>query len=59
VVDAVGVFRGRVLPYVFGLAGRSGVIVGASGERFRATLYGLARGLYLALRSGLGVAAGI
>jgi hypothetical protein len=54
VVEAVNVFRGRVLPYVFGLAGRSGVVVGASGERFRAALYGLARQLYLALRPGLG-----
>jgi hypothetical protein len=59
VVDAVGVFRGRVLPYVFGLVGRSGVVVGASGERFRAALYGLARQLYLALRPGIGAAAGV
>jgi len=54
VVEAVGVFRGRVLPFVFGLVGRSGVVVGASGERFRAALYGLARQVYLALRPGLG-----
>jgi hypothetical protein len=53
VVEAVNVFRSRVLPYVFGLAGRSGVVVGVSGERFRAALYGLARQVYLALRSGL------
>ena len=54
VVEAVNVFRSRVLPYVFGLAGRSGVVVGVSGERFRAALYGLARQVYLALRPGLG-----
>jgi hypothetical protein len=59
VVEAVNVFRGRVLPCVFGLAGRSGVVVGASGERFRAALYGLARQVYLALRPGIGAAAGV
>jgi hypothetical protein len=57
VVEAVNVFRSRVLPYVFGLAGRSGVVVGAGLERFRAALYGLARQLYLALR--VSVAAGL
>ena len=53
VVGAVGVFRSRVLPFVFGLVGRSGVVVGAVVGRFRAALYGLARQLYLALRPGL------
>jgi hypothetical protein len=59
VVEAVSVFRGRVLPYVFGLAGRSGVIAGAGLDRFRAALYGLARQLYLALRPRVSVAAGL
>ena len=54
VVEAVSVFRGRVLPYVFGLAARSGVVVGAGLERFRVALYGLARSVYLALRPGPG-----
>jgi hypothetical protein len=54
VVGAVDVFRSRVLPFVFGLVGRSGVVVGAGVDRFRATLYGLARQLYLALRPGCG-----
>jgi hypothetical protein len=50
VVDAVNVYRGRVLPYAFGLAGRAGVVVRAPAERFKAALYGLARSVYLALR---------
>lgn len=50
VVEAVGVFRSRVLPYAFGLVGRSGVVAGAGLERFRSSLYGLARRVYLALR---------
>jgi biotin operon repressor len=50
VVDAVNLFRSRVLPYAFGLVGRSGVIVRAPVERFRAALYGLARQLYLVIR---------
>jgi hypothetical protein len=50
VVDAVNLFRSRVLPYAFGLVGRSGVIVRAPIERFRAALYGLARQLYLVIR---------
>jgi hypothetical protein len=54
VVEAVNVFRGRVLPFGFGLLGRSGVVVGVGLERFRSSLYGLARQLYLALRSGRG-----
>jgi hypothetical protein len=49
-VDAVNLFRSRVLPYAFGLVGRSGVIVRAPIERFRAALYGLARQLYLVIR---------
>jgi hypothetical protein len=52
VVEAVSVLRGRVLPYGFGLLARSGVVVGAGLERFRSSLYGLARQLYLALRPG-------
>jgi hypothetical protein len=52
VVGAVSVFRSRVLPYAFGLVGRSGVVVRAPVERFRVALYGLARQLYLALRPG-------
>jgi hypothetical protein len=50
VVEAVNVYRGRVLPYAFGLVARSGVVVGAGLERFRVALYGLARQLYLAVR---------
>jgi hypothetical protein len=50
VVEAVNVFRSRVLPYAFGLIARSGVVVGAPVEKFRAAVHGLARRLYLALR---------
>jgi hypothetical protein len=53
VVEATSIYRSRVLPYVFGLVGRAGVVAGAGFERFRVALYGLARQLYLALRSGL------
>jgi hypothetical protein len=49
-VEAVSVYRGRVLPYAFGLAARAASIVGAPVDRLRAALYGLARQLYLALR---------
>jgi hypothetical protein len=59
VVEAVGVLRSRVLPYVFGLVGRAGVVVGAPAGRFRAAVYGLARQLYLALRSGPGCDGGL
>jgi hypothetical protein len=55
VVGAVRVFRERVLPYSFGLIARAGVVAGAGLERFRSSLYGLARRVYLALRPGLGV----
>jgi hypothetical protein len=54
VVEAVSVYRSRVLPYTFGLVGRSGVIVRAGLDRFRSALYGLARRVYLALRPGSG-----
>ena len=50
IVDAVNIFRSKVLPYAFGLAARSGVIAKANLERFKATLYGLARQVYLAIR---------
>jgi hypothetical protein len=50
IVDAVNVYRGGVLPYGFGLAARSGVVVRAPMERFKAAIYGLARRLYLAIR---------
>jgi hypothetical protein len=50
VVEAVNVFRARVLPYSFGLVARAGVIVKAGFERFRSSLYGLARKVYLAIR---------
>jgi hypothetical protein len=50
VVDAVNIFRSRVLPYAFGLVARSGVVVRAPVDRFRVAIYGLARQLYLALR---------
>jgi len=52
VVEAVNVLRSRVLPYVFGLTGRAAVVVRAPVDRLRVALHGLARGLYLALRSG-------
>jgi hypothetical protein len=54
VVEAVSVFRSRVLPYGFGLLGRAAGVAGAPLGRLRGSLYGLARGLYLALRSGSG-----
>jgi hypothetical protein len=50
VVEAVKVYRSRVLPYVFGLVGRAGVVAGAPLERFKSALHGLARRVYLALR---------
>jgi len=50
VVEAVNMYRSRVLPYGFGLLGRAAVIVGAPVERLRAALYGLARSIYLAIR---------
>jgi hypothetical protein len=50
IVDAVNVFRSKVLPYGFGLVARAGVVAGSKLERFRAALYGLARQLYLVLR---------
>jgi hypothetical protein len=50
VVDAVNVMRSKVLPYGFGLIGRAAGVVGVPVDRLRATLYGLARQLYLALR---------
>jgi hypothetical protein len=50
IVEAVNIYRSRVLPYGFGLLGRAAVIVGAPVERLRAAVYGLARQLYLALR---------
>jgi hypothetical protein len=50
IVDAVDVVRSKVLPYSFGLIGRVATIIGAPAEKFRGSLYGLARDLYLALR---------
>jgi hypothetical protein len=50
IVDAVNVFRAKVLPYAFGLAARSGVVVRAPFDRFKAAIYGLARQLYLVIR---------
>jgi hypothetical protein len=52
VVEAVSVFRSRVLPYGFGLVARAASMVGAPVGRLRSSLYGLARNIYLALRSG-------
>jgi hypothetical protein len=54
VVGAVSVVRSKVLPFGFGLIARSGVVVGAGLERFRAALYGLARRLYLVVGPGFG-----
>jgi hypothetical protein len=54
VVEAVGVFRSRVLPYAFGLVARAGVVAGAQVERLRSSLYGLARQLYLTIRPSSG-----
>jgi hypothetical protein len=50
VVEAVNLYRSRVLPYGFGLLGRAAAIVGAPVDRLRAALHGLARQLYLAIR---------
>jgi biotin operon repressor len=50
IVDAVNVFRSRVLPYGFGLAARAAVVARASIDRLRSSLYGLARSIYLELR---------
>jgi biotin operon repressor len=50
IVEAVNVYRSRVLPYALGLVARAGVVAGAPVDRFRAAVYGLARQLYLALR---------
>jgi hypothetical protein len=50
VVEAVNLYRSRVLPYGFGLLGRAAGIVGAPLDRLRAALHGLARQVYLALR---------
>jgi hypothetical protein len=58
VVDAVNVVRSKVLPYGFGLVGRAGVVVGAGLGRFRSSLYGLARRLYLAVRPRSGDSGG-
>jgi hypothetical protein len=54
VVDAVGVYRSRVLPYAFGLVARAAGVVGAPVDRLRVALYGLARQLYLAVRPSPG-----
>jgi hypothetical protein len=58
VVDAVSLFRSRVLPYAFGLVARAAGIAGAPVERLRSALQGLARGVYLALRPRLGGSGG-
>jgi len=58
IVEAVSLYRSRVLPYGFGLVARAGVIVKAGFERFRSSLYGLARQVYLALRPGDGGSGG-
>jgi hypothetical protein len=50
VVEAVNMFRSRVLPYAFGLVARAGVVVGAPVDKLRSSLYGLARSVYLAIR---------
>jgi hypothetical protein len=50
VVDAVNVLRSRVLPYGFGLIGRAAGVVGAPVDRFKSSLYGLARSVYSAIR---------
>jgi hypothetical protein len=52
IVEAVNVYRSRVLPYGFGLVGRAATIAGAPLDRLRSSLYGLARQVYLALRPG-------
>ncbi|MCC5990000.1 MAG: hypothetical protein LM558_00625 [Thermosphaera sp.] len=53
IVDAVNIVRSKVLPYGFGLIARAASVVGAPVDKLRAAVYGLARQLYLALRSGL------
>jgi len=49
-VEAVNMFRSRVLPYAFGLTARAATIIGAPVDRLRVALHGLARQVYLALR---------
>jgi hypothetical protein len=49
IVEAVNLYRGRVLPYGFGLVARAASIVMAPVDKLRSSLYGLARGIYLAL----------
>jgi hypothetical protein len=58
VVEAVNVYRFRVLPYTFGLVARAGLVVGAPAEKFKVAVYGLARRLYSALRLGSGSSGG-
>jgi hypothetical protein len=50
IVDAVNLYRSKVLPYAFGLTARAAAVVGAPVGRLRSSLYGLARQVYLALR---------
>jgi hypothetical protein len=50
VVDAVNVYRSKVLPYGFGLLGRAASIAGAPVDRLRSSIYGLARSIYSAIR---------
>jgi hypothetical protein len=50
VVEAVNLYRSRVLSYAFGLTARAATIIGAPVDRLRAALHGLARSLYLAIR---------
>jgi hypothetical protein len=54
VVEAVNVFRVKVLPYSFGLIARAAGVIGAPVDRLRAALHGLARSVYLALRPNTG-----
>jgi hypothetical protein len=50
VVGVVNVYRSKVLPYAFGLTARAASIVRAPADKLRATLFGLARQVYLAIR---------
>ncbi len=51
IVDAVSLYRSKVLPYAFGLVARAATVVRAPVDRLRVALHGLARSVYLALRS--------
>jgi hypothetical protein len=58
IVEAVNIFRAKVLPYSFGLLARVASVVGAPVGRLRVALHGLARNVYLAIRPKPGNSSG-